>query len=313
MPKRKDDYDRLKDQVKIISGIDKPNIINALKSKGMSGNPIDPEYHPHTILKLCYLNYYLDIFTKIAKKYFDKVVFIDAFGGSGFVKIKNTEYYVYGSSVLAYLNRNFHEVISIDIEPDRSNLLKERLNIIKDVMGGIDTKINVITGDVNTLIHDISDEITQSTCVLLFIDPEGLEPNFSELLNLTNKSDFIDLLLNKNWGIYRLDGKIKKEFRDKDIEKMKAYLSNYQEESSLDNTLLEFFEKSFGKPMGNEVKIKSKGEKVEYSIILRVRKTKKDSTWIKSMEDFGSIIEKYNGETSLTILEEVNGSQNFFV
>ena len=115
MPREtKSDYQKLYDQIKFIADENGLNVLHLLEHNGLGATEQDNEYGAHTLLKLSYLNYYLGIFTRIAnsrknKGGFSKVLFIDAFGGSGLVRVRNTKYTVFGSSILAALNGNAFE------------------------------------------------------------------------------------------------------------------------------------------------------------------------------------------------------------
>lgn len=308
----KSDYDRLKDQLRFIADENGKKIISKLESKSLGLTVGDNEYLPHTLLKLAYLNYYMGIFATIASSRkknhgFNKVLFIDAFGGSGLVRIKNTEFTILGSSLLALLNDKFDKVISFEIDEKRADLLSRRMELISP------GRSIVITGDVNENIDKIANEFVNSrTIVLFFVDPEGMEPNFSQLKALTDRSQFVDIMMNYTWGVYRLEGRIKKMFTKSDFDRMKTFLPTYEQGKTPDEALLQLFEKEFGKPYGERVAISSIGSKIEYWMILRVRETKSKSKFLEAMKLFGGIIEGYNGEKVKTILENIKGIQSGF-
>ena len=308
----KSDYDKLRDQLKFIADENGRQVIAKLNSNSLGVTDVDNEYLPHTLLKLAYLNYYLGIFATIAasrkqNRGFSKVLFIDAFGGSGLVKIKNTKFTVLGSSILALLNDKFDKVISFEIDENKADLLSKRMELISPGRGC------VITGDVNSNIEKVvKDFVDSRSIVLFFVDPEGMEPNFSQLKALTDRSRFVDIMMNYTWGVYRLQGRIEKMFTESDIARMKTFLPNYEPGKTPDEALLELFEKEFGKPYGEQVAISSKGNKIEYWMILRVRETKSQSSFLDAMKLFGNIIEKYNGEKIKTILQNIKGMQGGF-
>lgn len=306
----KSDYKKLSDQIEIIA--DEPDKKNSslLNENSLGLSPYDNEYGAHTLLKLSYLNYYLGIFTTVANSYkirgkYSKVMFIDAFSGSGLVKIKNTKHTVLGSSILAALNKKIDKVISFEIDPDKAELLSKRLSIISP------ERYEVICGDVNSEIGKIVDsQITPDTIVLFFVDPEGMEPEFSKLKSLIDKTKFVDIMMNYTWGVYRLEGRINKRFNENDLKRMQKFIPGYLPGNTPDEKLLEVFENYFGKPRGNIVQIKSTPNKTEYSVILRVRKTYNDSKFVDPMVDFGNIISKYNGEDCVSILKTIKGEQS---
>ena len=134
MPAKKSDHERLTDQLRVISDKVDKDIIKILIANNLGPSTIDNEYKAHTVLKLAYLNYYMGIFLPVAHKYFNKVVFIDAFGGSGLVKIENSIYTVLGSTLLAATasvnGKGFDQVVSIDKDQDKSNMLKSRVRAL---------------------------------------------------------------------------------------------------------------------------------------------------------------------------------------
>ena len=308
----KSDYDKLRDQLKFIADENGRQVIAKLNSSSLGVTDVDNEYLPHTLLKLAYLNYYLGIFATIAasrkqNKGFNRVLFIDAFGGSGLVRIKNTGFTVLGSSLLALLNDKFDNVISFEIDEKKANLLLKRMELISPGRG------TVIAGDVNSNIEKVVKDLVNSrTIVLFFVDPEGMEPNFSQLKALADQSRFVDIMMNYTWGVYRLQGRIEKRFTESDIARMKTFLPNYEPGKTPDEALLDLFEKEFGKPYGERVAISSKGNKIEYWMILRVRETKSKSKFLNAMKLFGNVIERYDGEKIKTILESVKGMHGGF-
>lgn len=310
MPREtKSDYQKLYDQIKFIADENGMNVLNLLEDNGLGVTQEDNEYGAHTLLKLSYLNYYLSIFTRIAtsrknKGGFSKVLFIDAFGGSGLVRIRSTKHAVFGSSILAALNGNFDKIISFEIDSGRANTLSRRLNLV------CPGKYEVIKGDVNKNIEKVvKEQVTSRTIVLFFVDPEGMEPEFSELKKLIDKTQFVDILMNYTWGVYRLQGRIEKRFSKNDLSRMQSFLNGYRIGNTPDEVLLQMFEKEFGKPYGDNVPINSKGNKTEYSMILRIRETQSGTKFIEPMKLFGRILGGYDGDSCEDILRIIKGNQ----
>ena len=315
MPRaRKSPEDKLEDQIKIIADRSDKHLLDNLGSNDLKLKPQDTEYPPHTMLKLAYLNYYLGVFLPIAgywKKQgkFDKIVFIDAFAGSGLVRILRTKYSVLGSTLLAATatarGTAFDEIIAVEIDSDRCNLLRSRCSQL-----GL-SNVSVINGDVNNVISSLPRlfNITNKTIVMLFIDPEGMEPEFSKFLVLSSATDYLDIMLNYTFGIRRLNGRIEYNHNSADIKKMQAMIPNWVPGNYPDERLADFFENNFGKPKGRSVGIHSTGGKEEYSIVLRVRQTWGDSQWLNAMDEFGEYISRTDGDHALTALQIVTGDQ----
>ncbi|MDG6997917.1 MAG: three-Cys-motif partner protein TcmP [Nitrososphaerota archaeon] len=310
VPKRKkDDYQRLTDQIRVLSDQTGKSILATLEANGLCASEVDNEYLAHTMLKLAYLNYYIGIFARIASSRktrggFTQVLFIDAFGGSGLVRIKGTDHVVLGSSLLASLNDKFDKIISFEIEPPKADILKRRLDILAP------GKAHVITGDVNDKIADeVRKHVTARTIVLFFVDPEGMEPDYSQLSHLMRTTEYVDTMMNFSWGVYRLDGRIRKSSNLSDVEKMRKFLPTYEPGKTPDESLIAMFEDVFGKPYGDRVDIRSRGNNKVYSMILRIRKTKGNTEFITPIREFGRIIDKYDGDNVYSVLETIKGKQ----
>ena len=308
------DQERLENQISIISDEKGKRIIERLKESNLGPSVVDPQYGPHTLLKLSYLSYYLGVFLPIAGHRkdvgrFDKIVFVDAFGGSGLVNIRDSKYTVLGSSILAATalsrGRTFDEVISIEIDHDRALSLQNRCNQL-----GL-TNVSVIEGDSNQLVQFLPNKfgISQNTIVMLFIDPEGMEPQFSQFLPLSQATETVDVMLNATAGITRLDGRIMSNISAKDFEKMKKFNPRYQMGDSSLDSLKRAFDQDFGKPLGKQVEIYRTGRNLEYTLILRVRKTWNDSKWVEAMDNFGSYISSIDGVDALRALRIIKGDQ----
>lgn len=310
---RKTEKEKLSDQIRVVADETGHNLIKSLDEPIKWNASIDLEYGPHTLLKLAYMNYYMGLFTRIAKKwkkdgFFNKIVFLDAFGGSGLVRIRNTNYTVLGSSLLARMNPAFDKVISVEIDHKRASILEKRMKFASS------DDSEVKHGDINDEIESIVDrEVDDRTIVFFFVDPEGMEPEFSKLKCLMDKTQYVDMILNFTWGVYRLDGRIREKFNPKDVDKMRTLLPSYSPGGDLNQAALETFNTMIGKPYGDKTDVHSIGARTEYSMILRLRKTQSDTSWLKPMIEFGRIISKYDGKYALKLLREVKGDQSTLI
>lgn len=307
-------HDSLQDQIKILADRNGKDIIGRLKNANLYQNDSDISYDPHTILKLAYLNYYLGIFLRIAGKgkkdgRFDKLIFIDAFGGGGLVGIANTNHSILGSTLLAATaiasGNTFDQVITVEMDEKRSKLISKRCETLKL------ENVKAINDDINNVVQILPNlcNITPKTIIMLFIDPEGMEPEFSKFIPLTQATSYIDIMLNYTFGVRRLDGRIFYNQSSADIERMKKMIPNYTIGSDPEERLAEYFENEFGKPKVRQVKIHSKGNIEKYSMVLRVRRTINNSEWLKAMNSFGDFISSIDGLYALKTLEIVMGGQ----
>ena len=312
MPPKKSGHDRLIGQLKVISDKVDKNIIQTLNDNNLGPSSVDNEYKAHTVLKLAYLNYYMGVFLPIAHKYFDKIVFIDAFGGSGIVKIENSNYAVLGSTLMAAnaeaYGNHFDLVISIDKDKEKTDLLKSRVQ----ALGLKNTYVE--NGDANDIIKDIAVKynLDKTSGAIFFIDPEGMEANLIQFMPLFKSVKAVDLIINKTWGIYRLDGRIQKNVNEADIMAMQRMIPDYTPGDNPDEKLLHFFEDTLAKLIGDAVDIHDIGKKVAYSLILRTTRTKTNSEWTKAMQPFGHYIETLDDKSALNFLHEIFGRQEHF-
>lgn len=308
------DQQRLEKQIAVIGDEVGKKVISKLKSANIGPSDADPQYGPHTLLKLSYLNYYLGVFLRIGgyrkqRGRFDKIVFLDAFGGSGLVRIAGSKYAVLGSTILAATasssGSTFDQVISIEIDHKRASLLRERCSIL-----GL-SNVVVIEGDSNNEVQLLPRKvgIGPKTIVMLFIDPEGMEPQFSRFLPLSQATETMDVMLNATAGVTRLDGRIKNNLNPRDLEKMKSFNPNYQVGDNSLESLIANFERDFGKQIGRTVEIHSIGLTSVYTLILRVRRTLNSSQWVEAMNKFGDFISSIDGQWALRTLQIVKGDQ----
>ncbi len=315
MPKTNtSDYEKLEKQIRVVGDESGKKIIPYLESKGLGPSSQDPNYGPHTLLKLSYLNYYLGVFLRIAGHRkelgrFDNIVFIDAYAGSGIVRIEDTKYAILGSTILAATassaKRQFDKIISIEIDPNRASVLQKRCELL-----GL-SNVHVTEGDSNEVINFLPKkyDIGKKSIVMLFIDPEGMEPQFSQFLSLSQATDTVDIMLNATSGITRVNGRISKNITDKDYERMKKFNPRYEAGVDSLESLKEVFEHDFGKPKGNQVEIYRTGRALVYTLILRVRRTWNGSKWVEAMNEFGGYISSIDGFDALQALQIIKGDQ----
>ena len=312
MPPKKSGHDKLIRQLKVVSDRVNKGIISTLIENNLGPSTNDNVYKAHTVLKLAYLNYYMGIFLPIAHMYFDKIVFIDAFGGSGIVKIENSNYSVLGSTLMAATanvnGMSFDLVISIDKDKDKSDLLKSRVQ----ALGVKNTYIE--NGDTNDIIKDIAVKykLDKTAGAIFFIDPEGMEANIIQFMPLFESVKAVDLIINATWGIQRMHGRIQKNVNEADVKRMQRMIPDYTPGDNPDEKLLHFFEDTLAKPIGDAVDIHDIGKKVAYSLILRTTRTKTNSEWTKAMEPFGHYIDTLDDKSALNFLHEIFGRQEHF-
>jgi three-Cys-motif partner protein len=312
--------EKLQGQLKVIGDFAGKDILSCLKGAGLGPCNTDVEYGPHTMLKLSYLNYYLGFFLRIAYSrakvptrrnqilVFDRIVFVDMFAGSGIARISGSGYPVLGSPLLAAIDGRFDEVIAIEGNLQRASLLQKRAQAL-----GIQN-LRVICGDSNVEVKTLPTlaGLSPTSIVMLFVDPEGMEPQFASLLPLMTTTQYVDTMMNYTFGVRRLQGRIEKHMAEGDVAAMTKMIPNYVPGDHPDEALAQLFETYFGKPIADQVDIHSKGSKVEYSMILRLRRTQTDSEWVKSLAGFGSYLSSIDGQATLHLMDVVSGRQSQF-
>ena len=256
----------------------------------------DVNYYAHTLLKLSLLSYYTGIFLPIAgaqtMKYDGRVIFIDALGGSGIVRVRDLKkgnYVVRGSSLVASLAEKpmsggngfyrFDVVYSIEKNANRYSLLKERFDLI--MANDPDApKLIYRKGDVNEKIKEISEDIDDNDYILLFIDPEGIsETSLAAFNELFNKSRHIDVILNYNHiGTLRNIGA-------GNYTTVKKFVPTHDPRKDPLDAVREYFQ-NIGKEQQVIVSIRSKGNKEKYKILLCVRNTHNKTSFLTGFVPF---------------------------
>lgn len=266
-----------------------------------TSSPKDVSYNAHTLLKLSLLSYYIGIFLPIAGKqvntYGGRIIFIDALAGSGLVKVKDLgeNYVVRGSSLIGALSKKpkggsddfyyFDIVYSVEKDSSRFSLLKKRFEIIEE-NERLHPKLVPIYGDINEKIADISQEIKPQDYVLLFIDPEGItETSLATFNSLFKKSKHIDVILNYNdIGALRNLG----AGNEDTVKKFVPTQANHKRPI---DAVVEYFE-SIGKEQRVIVRVRSKGNKEEYKILVCVRNTANKAAFLNGFRPYARCIDK---------------------
>ncbi len=304
---KKDNHTKLLDQVKIISDNVNMNIRETLANQNLDVCDKDPQYGPHTILKLAYLHYYINIYLSIALSYSKDVVFVDAFGGSGLVMIKDSNYAVLGSALLAakpvIMNKsnvgvnkfNFHRIITMDTDKNRVELLNRRYKAL-----GI-KNAEALYGNSNDIIGTLGSKygINNNSMVLLFIDPEGMEPKLLNYKKFYSDVKRIDTIMNYTNGVGRVEP-----------ERVKAFIPSFESGDDPDEKLSQYFENTIGKPIGSEVKIYRIGKSTSYSLVLRVNDTQSHAKWKDGMADIEKQISQLDDKSCMYLLQQASGQMH---
>lgn len=220
-----------------------------------------------------YAKAYLTIMNGFAKTYGWELLYFDGFAGSGFITKGNEENQkiIIGaaSRILEIINpREFDVYYFVEKDSDNINLLKK--NTI-DIFPN--KRIHVVETDCNEKIESMSKFLTSTKGkkykTLAYIDPCGMQLNWSSLQTLEKLSVDAWILIPTGMGVNRLlkkDGKIS----DAWLTKLELFLGMEQKD------ILSYFYKEQVTPtlFGDEIKVQ-KEEAIERSAELYQERLKK--------------------------------------
>ncbi len=283
-PLKKTNREWLRDQVDFICDL------------GSLVGPVRPSashsYGVHTVLKLAALNHCLGVFLPIARKYiddyhrFDSAVYVDLFAGCGASKVPDTGEWLAGSPILAAGSRRvFDKIICMEKNDASCDALRERLARFpkRDSV--------VLNGDCNELVRDLRQSVGyRNPLAFVFVDPEGMETNWTTLKIMSETFPCMDLLLNFSYGAERVLGDLRSG-RDVNEQLMKTFAGQDWPMLLLkeDKTAVDFVEAKIsevlGKPVGNKVLIRDLNNRPVYFLLVRVRRTRGGSPFFGAYED----------------------------
>lgn len=221
-----------------------------------------------------YAKAYLTIMNNFAKQYNWKLLYFDGFAGSGFIKKGNEENQkiIIGaaSRILEIVNpRPFDLYYFVEKETDNINLLKQNTSDLFP-----NKIIHIVETDCNEKIQSMSNFLTSEKGkkykTLAYIDPCGMQLNWSSLQTLEKLSVDVWILIPTGMGVNRLlkkNGKIS----DAWLSKLEVFLGMEQKE------ILEYFynEQIITTLFGDEIKVKKEEKAIEKSAELYSERLKK--------------------------------------
>jgi three-Cys-motif partner protein len=195
-----DDFEWLRDKVERLAGINQQ--IQELCDKGRHKTY---EKGLWAFWKLLIHAYYVDIFTNVAKKNRDNVVYIDLLAGPGFNRLEDLNLTIAGSPLIAKLapritkggkSKSFDKMILVDNATSNCRSLERIIDA------------TILCDDCNS--EEVHSEIQRSmqprsSLYLAFVDPEGTEVHWNTMKKLFRLPG--DLIINYPWsGVARLVG-----------------------------------------------------------------------------------------------------------
>jgi len=137
-----------------------------------------------------YLRRYCKIFNNGMKKKWNKRIYVDLFAGPGRCRIRPDGRFVDGSPMIA-AGEEFTDMLFVDFSTDCVHALEHRLKPFADSRK---KNITILPGDCNRLVPSIVNGIPDNGLGFAFIDPPGLEINFSTIQALCDNTR-LDLLI----------------------------------------------------------------------------------------------------------------------
>jgi len=118
------------------------------------------------------------------------LVYVDLFAGPGICRVRGGNRLIAGSPLIAaYADKRFSRILLVERDRETARALENRMSASPAV-----DRFRVFLGDCNQCIDDVVAEIPPGTLTLAFIDPEGLDANFTTIEQLA-KNRRVDLLV----------------------------------------------------------------------------------------------------------------------
>ncbi len=274
-------------------------------------------------IKLVILGYFIPVYTPIAKKYFNRIYYLDLFSGSGLNKVdrEGQESLEFAGSpvVCAYSASKspFTKLFLFESNQNFNSVIKRRLKYLESLEkpSWIKDRWKVFPpNDVNLMINKIvgiTNEIPNSHS-LIFIDPWGLELNWTTLEVLLKKTDSDIMMYFDIDGLWRNIKAAKSESATSKGQSLKndLFLGGSYWNHCRDSK--EVFQRYMSQILPyraafRKFEIKDKGTTKYYVLFL----TKREAAWLRSLDQLSKYIERIDGsdiETLIDIIEERQAS-----
>ncbi len=119
------------------------------------------------------------------------LVYVDLLAGPGICQIRDNGKRLPGSALIAaHASKQFAKIICVELDPQNAEACRERLALTPSA-----AQAEVLVGDCNALIDDVSCRIPRRALTLAFIDPPGFDIQFSTLARLSQNRQVDYLLL----------------------------------------------------------------------------------------------------------------------
>lgn len=142
--------------------------------------------------KLWFWNRYLEITTSAmaGKPHWSGLVYVDLFAGPGICRIKSSRRRIPGSALIAAnAPKPFRTILLCEKDKALAKACQTRLS-----RTAVADRCQVFLGDCNERVSEIASQIPERALTLAFVDPEGLDAEFSTIQTLANRGR-VDLLI----------------------------------------------------------------------------------------------------------------------
>ncbi len=268
-----------------------------------------------SLLKLCALRYYLEVYTNIAKEHFDKVIYIDLFAGDGFNYLRGVNDSIVGSPLIAHIiprkttkkgkNKAFDKMILVELNKRKAKCLHK---LVEKGLLPSNTKIFNCNANSPEVMDYIKKELNdgQNNHFLAFVDPYSMQIHWNTLKELFSLNG--DLIINfmassigRPWGnYYSKKAKIipNKETFDKFFGDDSWLSVSPKHLGSKVSDLFPIYRKKIQshREIVKEIEIRGNQGKTFYYMLFAIKETSKNSPWVKSIDVAKHRIEKVNDD-----------------
>lgn len=274
---------------------------------------------PWAFKKLLVVDYYIDIFTNIAKCHFKNVVYFDLLAGCGFTRIDDYDEIVAGSALLSMISprtlksgerRSFDSIVLVEKDLKKCASLEKIL-----------PNSDVICEDCNSIMvkNEIEEKMKADDSIYLaFVDPERIEIHWSTLETLFNCHG--DLMINYQYsGVARAVGKFHTthgKAKQGYHRRIQHYFGNDKwssipyplPEGELAERLYNLYKSQLVTYRPRIVAFPIIGNPgFQYRILIAAKETGGGSPWLHAMEKLREKVDKMSSEQLATFIEIYRG------
>lgn len=263
------------------------------------------EFEEATPLKLIFLNYALDMYTTIIKKYSDNLFYVDLFAGSGLNRMRTSKDNLIGSPFIATLNhgKKYNKFFFCEQDKNLFNALRKRIESLS--IGNS----KIICGDCNKRLSSIITEIEKinNKHIFFFIDPYSMQFKWSSMKKvLDTYSDIVFTFMTHHIGRAWSSASAQPNYSTNALDEFFGDKSWKSARTVVD--LIKIYKKNVLKVRENAI-IESVHIVDYYDLIFITNKTSGKNPWMKCIKDAKKEIEKNSKFAVKTALNKCSRGQ----